>query len=101
MDWRCRLTDVIPGLGWSPRKLISGFREQLGLPPKTVGRVVRFGHATELIRSEIAPTWGDIALRCGYFDQAHLIRDFHEFSGGTPTEFLARRLPDGGGFSGD
>ena len=97
----CSVGELALGLGWSPRRLIASFREQLGLPPKTVGRVIRFGRATDLIRAEAAPVWSEIALRCGYFDQAHLVRDFRDFTGGTPTEFLARKLPDGGGFSGD
>ena len=46
-------------------------------------------------------SWSAISHTCGYYDQAHLIRDFKQFTGSAPTEFALRRLPDGGGVKGD
>lgn len=88
-------------VGWSQKHLIQRFREQIGLPPKMFARIVRFGRAMELVRSPQPGPWTDIAYRCGYYDQAHLIRDFREFAGTTPSAFAARMLPDGGGIRGD
>ena len=45
--------------------------------------------------------WAEIAQACGYYDQAHMIRDFNQFAGSPPSEFARRRLPDGGGVIGD
>ena len=45
--------------------------------------------------------WAAISQACGYYDQAHLIRDFKQFTGSAPGEFARRRLPDGGGVIGD
>lgn len=83
-------------LGCSRKHLAAGFRDQLGLPPATAGRVLRFGRALRLLERDARPRWAQIALCCGYFDQAHFNREFRAFTGRTPREFLRRRLPDGG-----
>lgn len=88
-------------VGCSPKHLIAQFREQIGLPPKTVARVLRFRRAVRLLERDDGARWAAIAHDCGYCDQAHLIRDFRAFAGRPPGEFLGRRLPDGGGVAGD
>jgi AraC-like DNA-binding protein len=87
-------------LGWSRKHLVARFRQQIGLAPKMVARVFRFHRVVERLRSARAPRWAEIAYDCGYYDQAHLIRDFGEFAGSTPTEYVHRLLPDSGGVIG-
>jgi AraC-like DNA-binding protein len=87
-------------LGWSRRHLAAQFREQIGLPPKLLGRILRFDRVVTLLRSREPERWAEVAHGCGYYDQAHFNRDFRQFAGATPTEFLASRLPDGAGFEG-
>ena len=74
----------------SQRHLIATFREQIGVTPKTYARIVRFDHAVKQLRRSDGLRWAEIADASGYYDQAHLIRDFHEFAGQTPSEFLGR-----------
>ena len=83
-------------IGWSRKHLIARFREQIGLPPKTYARIVRFNRAVRMLDGLTTPRWAEIAASCGYYDQAHLIRDFAQFAGATPTDYIARRLPGGG-----
>jgi len=81
-------------LGWSHRQLISRFREEIGLAPKTVARVLRFDRAVAALGSSTSRGLAEIAFDCGFFDQAHLNREFRELSGTTPTAFIrSRRAP--------
>jgi AraC-like DNA-binding protein len=91
-----RLADEV---GWSRRHLFARFREHAGLPPKTFARIMRFQRAAVLMADPHGPSLCEIALDCGYYDQAHLNRDFRAFAGRTPTELMAARLPKGGGYS--
>jgi transcriptional regulator GlxA family with amidase domain len=67
------------------------------MPPKTLARVLRFERVSRLLREAPDPRLAEVAFDCGYYDQAHLNRDFREFAGTTPGEYLASRLPDGAG----
>jgi AraC-like DNA-binding protein len=87
-------------LGWSHRRLIARFREQVGMPPKTIGRLLRFENVSKALMTTPEPRLAEVALDCGYYDQAHLNRDFRQFAGTTPSEYLAARLPEGGGVTG-
>jgi AraC-like DNA-binding protein len=85
-------------LGWSRRYLAARFRDDVGVSPKALARLLRFERAMELMRDG-PHSLADVAYACGYYDQAHFNRDFRDFAGATPSELLARRLPDGGGWS--
>jgi AraC-like DNA-binding protein len=93
---RVPIGSLAADLGWSRKHLITKFREQIGLPPKTAARVLRFNNAVRLIERGAELPWTEIAIRSGYYDQAHFIRDFNQFAGATPTEFVASRNAGGG-----
>jgi AraC-like DNA-binding protein len=96
---RAAIRDIAANVGWSHKHLIAQFNEHIGLPPKVFARVLRFGHAAELLKTRAPGALADIALECGYYDQAHFSRDFRAFAGVSATELLASQLPDGGGFT--
>jgi AraC-like DNA-binding protein len=87
-------------LGCSRRYLIALFNDYVGLPPKLFARILRFQHALELANGG-GLGWTEIAQRCSYYDQAHMIGDFQQFTGHSPTTYAALKLPNGGGVIGD
>lgn len=74
-------------LGWSHRRLITRFREQIGLTPKAYARVIRFDRAATALRKAEDRSLAEIAYDCGYADQAHLTHEFRELAGLTPKTF--------------
>lgn len=75
--------------GLSARQLRRNCLELTGLTPKQLCRAFRFRHATAKVRSAKRGEWADLALACGYYDQAHFINEFRAWSGLTPSEYCA------------
>jgi AraC-like DNA-binding protein len=118
-DGRMPLRSLASEVECSHRHLIAQFRTFVGLPPKTVARLLRFNRAVRSLNllsrdrrdepagkpyieaqsiqesREAAIAWADIAADCGYADQAHLIKEFREFAGSTPARFLREVLDSG------
>ena len=94
---RVSVAELACAVGLSTRQLERAFRERVGLGPKTFLRLVRFQRALALLRRPGA-SLAAIAARCGYFDQAHLVRDFREFAHESPGRFRAAQGELGGHF---
>jgi AraC-like DNA-binding protein len=90
---RVPISRIADEVGWSHRHLIARFRQQIGLTPKIGARLVRLDAVWQRIEKRGPLDWGLVAAEAGYADQAHLIRDFRQFTGTTPAEFLTRALP--------
>lgn len=86
---------IVRDVGRSHRHLISQFKDQIGLTPKALARVLRFRRAVRVLKGDDVRL-ADVALACGYCDQPHFDRDFRAFAGLTPTELMRSRMPDGG-----
>lgn len=77
-------------LGISFRSLDRIFSNRVGLSPKTLCRIVRFQSVFKLLeQGSYKQDWVRIALDSGYYDQAHFVKEFREFSGKTPTAYFA------------
>lgn len=87
------IAEVTNQIGLSARRFIEVFQREVGLTPKLFCRVRRFQKVLPYIRRGIAIDWAQIALDCGYYDQAHFIHDFQAFSGINPSAYLAACTP--------
>ena len=79
---------VAARLGVTRRTLERRVLREVGLAPQMLHRVFRFRRAFRLLDQAPPGTWAQVAHAAGYFDQAHLIREFHRFAGAAPTAFL-------------
>ncbi|WP_431774513.1 helix-turn-helix domain-containing protein [Streptomyces cucumeris] len=94
---RHRGTGTLSGLAdhvaLSPRRLTTLFRAETGLSPKQAARLMRFQRARSAVARAAAgnrpPELSRIAAGCGYYDHSHLVRDFRQYTGLSPTGWLA------------
>jgi AraC-like DNA-binding protein len=85
---RTRIAALAGEIGWSRKHLAAKFSDAIGIGPKTLSRIVRFNRALSLSKQH-DDDWAAIAADCGYADQAHLVREFRQLAGQTPTGFAA------------
>jgi AraC-like DNA-binding protein len=82
----------------SPRRLTTLFRAETGLSPKQAARLMRFQQARTAVVRGVAegrsPDLARIAAGCGYYDHSHLVRDFRQYTGESPTAWVAEECPN-------
>src|SRR5262249_30820345 len=81
-----RIDELCRARGLAIRQVDRLFRAHAGMGPKTFGRIVRFQKALKILMRAPGCTLADVAARCGYYDQPHLVREFKAFSGSTPRQ---------------
>jgi len=84
---------VTQAIGMSAKGFIERFKAQVGVSPKRYCRIRRFQQAVTWAHRGREIDWTQVALDCGYYDQAHFIHEFRAFAGLTPTAYLALRTP--------
>ncbi|MFD6158826.1 helix-turn-helix domain-containing protein [Nocardia sp. NPDC060256] len=85
---------LVEEIGWSRQHLARRFSNEFGLSPKLAARITRFERARRML--EHTPSFitiAQVAASCGYYDQAHLNRDFAELAGTSPTIWLGEEIP--------
>jgi AraC-like DNA-binding protein len=78
-------------VGITQKHLISLFKKYAGLSPKLFARISKFQKVIQLVEKEQKVSWTSLAYECGYYDQAHFIKEFQAFSGINPSSYLADR----------
>lgn len=74
------------------RQLTALFHREVGMAPKAIARLIRFTRARRMVVQRVAlgysMTLAQVAHACGYADQSHLVRDFRQYTGRSPTQWL-------------
>lgn len=83
-----RIRELSDKLAVSERTLNRLFHEYVGIPPKTLSRIMRVQNVMKLCRDENQEDFVMAAIESGYFDQSHFIKEFKEFCGCTPGVFV-------------
>jgi AraC-like DNA-binding protein len=83
---------VAADLGVLPRTLRRRFTAQVGLGPKRFARVQRLQRVVRSLGEQARVDWAAVAARHGYADQPHLVDEFRQLVGVTPTEYLRSRI---------
>ena len=81
------VTQVTSRLGLLPKTFVRRFRRQVGLAPKQFSRVRRLQRVLQSMGAPGSADWAALAVDHGYTDQAHLIHDFRELTGVTPSAY--------------
>lgn len=85
------VAELASRVGLGRRQLGRRFRDAVGLPPSVAARVVRFQAALARIHAAPALSLSRVALEAGYYDQAHLTREFRALAGEPPGAYRRRR----------
>ena len=91
---RMTVDELASEIGYSRQHLTRRFRDEFGLSPKLAARIIRFEGARRMLQS--VPSFvsiAQVAASAGYYDQAHMYRDFAELAGCTPKELLTEEVP--------
>ena len=83
----CRWDTLVEETGYSACYIRRSFERVHGVAPKTFEKFIRFQNVLHQINYKADKSYEEIALECGYYDQAHMIHEFRRFAGVTPKVY--------------
>ncbi len=85
------IKEIVDKTGYSQRHFIQLFKKHVGLTPKQYHRIIRFNQVLGKIDLGEKVDWTQLSYDCGYYDQAHFIKEFKYFSGFNPKKFMKEK----------
>ncbi|WP_067688106.1 AraC family transcriptional regulator [Nocardia jejuensis] len=91
-DPAVRVAAVADEIGWSRRHLGNRFTAEFGVTPKDLVRIARFERSHRMLRRPVPPPLAEVAISTGYYDQAHMAREWRELAGMPPSVWREREV---------
>ncbi|MDR2357593.1 MAG: helix-turn-helix domain-containing protein [Oscillospiraceae bacterium] len=88
-EGQVHIRDMENYTGFSERYIRNVFKDALGISPKAFCNFIRFQAAVKMLNRAGCGSIADIAIGCGYFDQSHLLKEFHRYAGESPVRYLS------------
>jgi len=85
---RVAIRDLASGHGISREQFARRFSVSAGMPPKLFARITRFQALVQALLSNDVSDWASVGAGVGFYDQAHMINEFRQFAGSSPTVFF-------------
>lgn len=85
------LPELVNRTGYSHKHFIEIFKKNVGVTPKSFNRIMKFQKALLSIEKSKQIDWSEISYSCGFYDQAHFINEFRNFSGINPGQYLVEK----------
>lgn len=90
-EGKVKIAALAHEIGWSRRHFSEKFKQEFGISPKNIARVLRFEKACALLK--IRQSLADVAATTGYYDQAHLSHEWQSLAGCSPKTWILEELP--------
>jgi AraC-like DNA-binding protein len=86
------ISDLLKNVFMSRRNFERRFFKKVGLSPKYYARLKRMSYLTNLIAGKKKVDWASLFSQCEFYDQSHFIKDFIEFTGRSPQQYLEENI---------
>jgi AraC-like DNA-binding protein len=82
------IAELAVQLKMTKKQLQRKFKEEIGISPNAYKKLIRFNQLVNALEFKLPKEWQQLTFESGYFDQAHMIREFKQFTGKAPANFI-------------
>lgn len=87
-----KLERLAEEIGYSTRHFSKIFQDNIGINPKLFCRIIRFQHSLEHLFAKSKPNLAELVKKLHYYDESHLLRDYHYFCQNTPHRLIQKTI---------